>query len=506
VKDNNNQVIYTGPKMWAGHGGTWTDNAKHYKGLSGELGEGHLNPQTVCPYDTVNNIPINELNINTSDSSGIELQTKYPKLASLFSYDYYHAEDTEVTLGTLEYTPDTVYYRQTENNNIENTLQVPYKYNNYNNWQILDSSSISLLNTTITKTANQVFFPQGQPGNKLKDVSGASYPSYEIKQPELEYLHNKRTLATAKFIDHNPDSNLLSHVWGNDAGSWVTVPNLHINKTTAGWLYYLKDLYTMGKTVQKLDINELNDAAVTPKLSVDINVQQDNFSIGCASEFEKQIENKDLFPVFTTNGTDNCELNWFKYSEKMNTGKFANLHGTLQSRLLYRLNSRLPYIHKNGDKYTIKGVKSINRVSMIENDMLVSMWQNIRTVKGVSRCTKNTPMDRSTLLNNRESMSSSKRQAGFARLTKDNDYEYMYVSNKSNHNNNKVKASKDCITGEEIISVSKSNWECYAVSAPIHIKKKFNTTNNRVSYSNIVYEPLINYKAYKYDNSGNNQL
>lgn len=200
------------------------------------------------------------------------------------------------------------------------------------------------------------------------------------------------------------------------------------------------------------------------------------------------------------------ELEWLKFGTVFGEN---HVHGSLRCRFAYRLNSRLPNIV--GDK--IIGLKSVNRFNLIGNELVCSMWQNVRTVTGVSRNSDGSDED------NREFNSSAlfddeNKQYGFGKTVVSNNdrnfkektipsntrvQEYVYISNDAVDANGETPEVTMAVNSNEIISVDKSNWECYAVSGYLQIKKKLQTAGpnvGKIVYSEEYINPRINYGLY----------
>jgi hypothetical protein len=137
VKDSNSskadKIIYKGNKTDPGEGGSWSDTNKPedwkaFKELATLVKFNYVHPTDVSGGDT-------------------------------WSEDKNGGTPPTITLGTLKYRGDKVYYNETSNKNIETTLQVPYKYTANSNWKEMTGDSHNLLNTTITKTNGITLFP-----------------------------------------------------------------------------------------------------------------------------------------------------------------------------------------------------------------------------------------------------------------------------------------------------------------------------------------------------------
>ena len=142
------------------------------------------------------------------------------------------------------------------------------------------------------------------------------------------------------------------------------------------------------------------------------------------------------------------------------------VHGSLGLRMLYRLNSRMPMFDTTDNK--IKGLKSVNRMNVIEDELVVSMWHNVRTVPGVSRqivdlnekdITRSTDTEYSMLAHEPHQLL----QVAFAdRIVQDDKVIYNYkepeISSAPYYKEENIKASMiNTLDGNEVISVSNSS-------------------------------------------------
>jgi hypothetical protein len=124
----------------------------------------------------------------------------------------------------------------------------------------------------------------------------------------------------------------------------------------------------------------------------------------------------------------------------------------------------------------IRGLKSVNRMNVIEDELSVSMWQNVRTVPGVSRKIKDLPSDDPSQIPHEENVlhvhaPQQLLQVSFADRVETDDGKVVYNYKQPHqttapfYKKENIKASMiDTLDGNELISVSDYSWECFAVS------------------------------------------
>ena len=168
------------------------------------------------------------------------------------------------------------------------------------------------------------------------------------------------------------------------------IPDVHTCEFSNGkFNYYLDDCYTNIVTTTKLDNAKLDNGLPVTHHSHFVN--SDHISVGFSPNLDKvSLENTAMVDVTDLKELKEIRLkDLFTKKYKVN-GNISDqdiakisVHGSLGFRMLYRLNSRMPVLDTNDNK--IKGLKSVNRMNVIEDELVVSMWQNVRTVPAVTR-------------------------------------------------------------------------------------------------------------------------
>ena len=371
--------------------------------------------------------------INMSNTNDIEKQnvlkdlfdfdsaTNIPLYSSMGALTSQHNEIFNMTTGKWEnlshivndlynnarfvYQSDKVEYRTVKNadlpnnnaegNLIENTIYYLHKKDTdaeavINDWKQLEGYDVEdyygdnsysfsrqrktkdLNNVNIYLKPGQIFFVSGQPYGRLdSNRINDTLMRFEIVPPKLQY-----TITTRKFQSQEDGYERDAQGIINTYTETKEIPDVHTCEYTNKFSYFIDDCYTNIVSTSKLDKGEQHNHVVnTDQLSIGYStnidpVTQDN-TIGINDSFPqlelKQIRFKDLFKK--------------KYPDAIDVKK-VSVHGSLGFRMLYRLNSRMPMYDSNDGK--VKGLKSVNRMNVIEDELVVSMWQNIRTVPGVS--------------------------------------------------------------------------------------------------------------------------
>ena len=465
-----------------------------------------------------------------------------------------------------EYNEDNLWYRCFKNT--EHKMVIPM--NADLSWKQLhkdinNNTDTKHGNITVSRNINRTFFPAGHKSGSLYcqamdehrnqtynkqtnvdyikygDVSGGipisiacGLPHFEFRGPKLEYNSTKRTYHDTVGSDGSHFTNKSSEwVPLEDTHRWITSNNdTHqldylvgdeFKPSIAQYRYYLPELYTTITADPNKSIYSLYDQSnhLTDK-EVVLEVNNDQLDI----TYDTRLDPTPTERYTATNVTWK-EEKWNNFADI--SGGFTNgvhtvlnnkLHGSLTNRFLYRLNSRLPYRDPVTNK--IIGLKSLNRLNLLDNDMIISMWHNIRTVTGVSRDYESVDKLNDNFFNRREAMNKIDEDtgnlAGFGKKIEYNtDIEFKNMKidasgmkpslYKYQHIRNDIPGEVEpeytmsSVNGSELISIDKSNWRCYAVSTPMPIYKKLDS-NGKVSYSAYEYDPYINYNINRYDQSG----
>jgi hypothetical protein len=266
------------------------------------------------------------------------------------------------------------------------------------------------------------------------------------------------------------------------------------------WVYSIPDLHmVVSYKNSQLDHNE-----------VTFELQKDNINLSYNTRIEASKKNEYKYTAKIKRKDwklgKYIEFNNLDFINKNSAAVNQKAHGTLACSFRQRLNSRLPLIENDGNT-RIKGLTSINRFNLIDNELMVSMWHNIRTVAGVARSTSNSKDGSYNNSNVRESVHPiANNQPGFAKIVDadgksleyfdksvtDKVYEYEHIHNDYKDVVEPLVTMESC-NGNEIISVDKSNWHLYAYSAPLPIYKQMDKNGN-IRLSKCFYDPKINYK------------
>ena len=455
------------------------------------------------------------------------------------------------------YHPDILLYRCYKNTDHKMVLPMVGD----EEWHVLDNTVTIHGNITLSKNEKRTFFPAGHKNGKLysqdvdnmyKSDSVVDYSRYSDHfpittnysgvVPDFEYLGPKLSYkSTNRQYNDTVDSNgshftSVESAWIplEDTHRWITSNDdthqldylnnsLDFDENNAQYRYYLPELYTVICAEQNNSIYSLYETE-TPGVLAD-------------KEFEFQV-NKDQLNItydtrvnptpterYTATNVNWNEEQWVNFSsipDGFSNGDEVVLnkkvHGSLSSRLLYRLNSRLPYVKNN----KIVGLKSINRLNLADNDMVISMWHNVRTVTGVSRPKESVDRLNELFYDKREAMdkidSDAGTLAGFGKKiehntdikfknmtlpatdTTTNVYQYQHIRNDI-PGQEKPDYTMSSVNGSELISIDQSNWKCYAVSTPMPIYKKINK-KGEVTFAEYSYDPDINYNINRANPSG----
>ena len=112
------------------------------------------------------------------------------------------------------------------------------------------------------------------------------------------------------------------------------------------------------------------------------NVSKDKLTLGYSDDVRKQPTADNTVTINSWNELSDYIFVSLFQEQKNKSKKDLLVHGSLRFRNLYRLNSRLPMMDTSGK---VVGLKSINRLNTLESEVVISMWQNVRTVRGVNR-------------------------------------------------------------------------------------------------------------------------
>lgn len=372
------------------------------------------------------------------------------------------------------------------------------------------------VNLDIGINSGQLHFPAGQNYGRLSaNRPDDTLMKFEINSPKIEYTYTTRTYESQSVgYKRDEEGNFKEDTFT------VDIPSTHIVEKIVGsekvFEYYLNDLYISLVSKEKLDF-------VDSLFTYDVNC--DKLSLGYSTDIRNQPSEKNTVMI---NEWD--ELKHYKFVDLFkNNGKSNEeivVHGSLCFRNLYRLNARLPMLNKVDDNsFKVTGLKSINRMNVLESEMIVSMWNNVRTVRGVERDVIKLSQDDETndtekgkLLHHHLHYQNT--QIGFAdrQIIKDEKdvdktvYSYKEPTNHdgywSHYDVDDVEQSmENTLDGKEIISVTNSKWELYAVSLPYTIGKSnnkhkvrpkicYNLSDNSSSSENVLrmlhMDPSIN--------------
>ena len=380
-----------------------------------------------------------------------------------------------------------------------------------------------LNNGEVKITSGQTHFPAGQLYGRLtSDRDEDSLLRFEIMSPELEYSYTKRTYESQE-IGYKKDSS------GNVINQIVTkkIPSVHTHEkkinSKRSFEYYLSELYVSLVSDIKLDTSGTTHV---------YNVSKDKLTLGYSDDVRKQPIADNTCIINSWNELGDYRFVSLFQEQKNKSKKDLLVHGSLRFRNLYRLNSRLPMMNTSGK---VVGLKSINRLNTLESEVVISMWQNVRTVRGVNRKTSKLPS--SAPSGGRGDLDDKifnigvyqKSQIGFADSEKKNitytdtntdvttTYEelvYKYKNPTIDSSGNYIYKTEDIeqtivgtLDGNEILSISNSGWQCYAVSIPYTVKRNsetrqidpeisYNTGVSNTSGTNVQnmvhFDPLIN--------------